>query len=65
MLYVVTFQTVVVTFILTLQAGDAVMVRLYCMMVTSLLKAALQQQSQPGTVHAALGGHVRHCTIVH
>ncbi|DBA85458.1 TPA: hypothetical protein ACH3X2_000410 [Trebouxia sp. C0005] len=49
MLYVVTFQTVVVTFILTLQAGDAVMVRLYCMMVTSLLKAALQQQSQPGS----------------
>ena len=48
-----------------IQAGDAVMARLHCLMVTALFKAALQPQSQPGTIHAALHAHVHLCKPVH
>ncbi len=44
-----------------IQAGDAVMARLHCLMVTALFKAALQQQSQPGTLHAAPHAVVQDC----
>jgi len=56
---------IVVILNIMMQAGEAVMARLHCLVVTALFKAALQQQPQPGMIHAALHAAVHLCKLVH